>query len=422
MRYVIGDMEATGLDLHRQMIELALLNWDGERTTEVFETLINPLSLLSSRVQELTGIRLRELETAPKFYEIADKVAGMLNGATFVSHNVAFDWPMLEKEFVAMGIAIKCKTLCTLKMAQELVPGLKSYTLEDLCKFFHIKIRPSHRALPDAEATLALFLELQELAHPPRGKVIDRYLPQHQAALKKIPSQSGILRFQDAKGVVVLTKAAEDLSLAAHEALRVRPEAKKLLESCETVEYEITGSPLIAAFKEARFHPAQHEWMIREATEADGWRYLQALPGRKGALWNFSNRSEAQRALKMMEQKLPLSSFAWREGGRSKEEILDHNRALDVLLRETRFPAENLLLWGPGRHADEWSYVLVRAGKLQGWGYDERPPEKVVENPESAIQQRGSARDEKLAVRYLREHRQKRLKKDQWRELKEVRC
>jgi len=79
-------------------------------------------------------------------------------------------------------------------------------------------------------------------------------------------------------------------------------------------------------------------------------------------------------------------------------------------------------LWGPGRQPDEWSYVWVRGGKLVGWGYDTRPPEKVMESPARAIQRFSGGAEERIAVRYLREHRHKRIKADQWRALKEIRC
>ena len=138
MRYVIADIEATGLGPDRQMIELALISYENGRITDVFETLINPLTLIPKDILRLTEISSRLIENAPKFYDIADRVALRLDGAVFVSHNVAFDWEMLEKAFTQMGKPLKCKTLCTLKLAQELVPGLKSYNLDELCRFFNI--------------------------------------------------------------------------------------------------------------------------------------------------------------------------------------------------------------------------------------------------------------------------------------------
>jgi hypothetical protein len=59
-------------------------------------------------------------------------------------------------------------------------------------------------------------------------------------------------------------------------------------------------------------------------------------------------------------------------------------------------------------------------GKLVGFGFDTRAPEEVLKSPESAIQKRSDKQLEALTVRYLREHRERRIKVEQWRELKDL--
>jgi DNA polymerase III epsilon subunit-like protein len=421
MRYVIADIEATGLGIDREMIELALITYEDGRITDVFETLINPLVPISKFISELTTIQQRELDVAPKFYEIAERVAMRLEGAVFVSHKVSFDWPMLQKAFEAMGRSLKCKTLCTLELSQNMIPGLKSYALEDLCKFFHLQIKERHRALPDAQMALALFKELRELAS---GKGISkpRYLPQHEAILKKIPRKAGVLYLKDEKGISFHIEAAADLLNLAQTILQVKPENRAILERCETVEFEVTGSELMAQFKKARFFPLNWHWMIT----------LQEIVGEKNlivkpyvahlALWVFQNKREAEDALKKILKKMPQNKMLWQEGGKSKKEILEHNRLIDELIRETQFPCDNLLFWGPGPSSGEYSYILVREGKLWGMGIDKRTPEEVLQNPESAVKKKTDKRLELLAIRYLREHRERRIKLESWRELKEVTC
>ena len=66
--------------------------------------------------------------------------------------------------------------------------------------------------------------------------------------------------------------------------------------------------------------------------------------------------------------------------------------------------------------------MLVRGGKLWGMGVDKRRPEEVLQNPESAVKKKADKRLELLAIRYLREHRERRIKLESWRELKEVTC
>jgi DNA polymerase III subunit epsilon len=422
MRYVIADIEATGLDVDREMIEIAFIVWEDGVVVDVFESLINPLVPVSTFITEFTDITHRQLENAPKFYEIADRVLMRLQDAVFVSHNVEFDLPMLEKAFTQMGIDFKMKSLCTLRLAQELVPGLKSYTLEDLCRFFHIKTKIKHRALPDAQAAMRLFLELRELASP-KGKNKITYLPQHEKILKHIPAKAGVLYFKDETQKLLKALACADMSEVAMRELRVRAEARELLEKCSSVEFEVTGSELIAQFKSARFTPKKAKFVIVLCTTAEGEQHFMLKPfhPRFEALWTFESKNKAMRFLKNLEAQFPRSHFAWREGGKTKQEIYEHNKVVERILKESSFPAKNLLLWGPGRHAEEWSYILIQEGRLYGWSYDEKRPEEVIGNPLSIVRRRKSSELQELAVRYFKEHRQKRKKNDQWRELKEMR-
>lgn len=425
-RYVIADIEATGLGPERQMIEIALITVEDGKIIDVFETLLNPLVPLPKHIYDLTLITQRELELAPKFYEVAERVQRILRGAIFVSHNVAFDWPMLASAFELMGENIKLKTLCTLQMSQDLIPGLKGYSLEEMAKFFRIKLQVRHRALPDARACLDLFRELMELkidSRPDRPLI---FLPQHESFLKEVPHQAGILTLKDEHGKMLRLETCQNLSSTFSEILSVRPKNRTLLETCISVEWEVTGTALIAAFKCAKKKSPRWRWMITLGAEENGQMYFQKeafKPDGRGK-WFFESHSQVQNKLHDLRTQLPQQKFAWREGGASKEEILEHNQTVDRLLKETRFPTENLLLWGPGRTPGEWAYVLVRQGNLIGWGFDSRAPEVVLIRPDSIVRKRfGKIPTEKLlAIRYLQEHREDRFKKDQWRELKEKEC
>lgn len=408
------------------MIELALITIDNGKVVDVYETLLNPLVPLPKHIHDLTLIHQRELDQAPKFYEVADQIERRLRGAVFVAHNVAFDWPMVQAAFEQMGQSFQLKTLCTLQLSQELVPGLKGYTLEDMARFFRIKLQVRHRALPDARAALELFRELMELRDVARSDRPVRFLPQHEDLLKKIPHQAGVMKFQDAQGKLLRLESTADLAASFTQFLAVQPENRALLEGCERVEWEVTGSPLVAAFKRARIEKPRWRWMISLQEDEHGQWQFQKEPFKVGSKghWFFQGHAECQQKLQALKRELPKYSFAYREGGPTKGEVLAHNQVIERLLKETRFPSENLLLWGPGREAGEWAYVLVRQGELVGWGYDERSPEQVMDNPDSVVRSRfGKIPTERmLAIRYLREHREDRFKKDQWRSLKERAC
>src|SRR6187200_2794534 len=101
-RYVICDIEATGLHEEKEIIEIALITYQDGKVTDVYETLINPLRPISSFIQDLTSISKRELEEAPKFYDVAEAIRLRLDGAVFVSHNTDFDYHLLRDNFARM--------------------------------------------------------------------------------------------------------------------------------------------------------------------------------------------------------------------------------------------------------------------------------------------------------------------------------
>ena len=108
-RYVICDIEATGLDAECDLIEIALLTFEDGKVIDVYETLINPLKVIPEYITNLTTISNRDLKEAPKFYEIADAIRFRLEGAVFVSHNTEFDLGLLRKKYQEMGQELKVK-------------------------------------------------------------------------------------------------------------------------------------------------------------------------------------------------------------------------------------------------------------------------------------------------------------------------
>jgi DNA polymerase-3 subunit epsilon len=422
-RYVICDIEATGLDDDRDMIEIALITFEDDKVIEVYETLINPLRTIPEFISNLTSISNRDLAVAPKFYEVADAIRMRLEGAIFVSHNTEFDLGLLKKKYHEMGQELKVKNFCTLKVAQHEIPGLKNYNLDALCSFFGIKIQERHRAIGDAKATLELFKELLQLRLKIYPKIM--YLPHHEKSLKKIPAKAGLLQFKNAAGKVIRFEAAFNMSKTAEEFLLVKEDNRDLLIKTETVEGEVTGSALIAEFKKLLFHPYQPHWVIVTQEMSSGEKLFKIRPFKKGlqGLWYFRDYLDAKKKLKTLDHELRDQVFAYREGGKSKEEILKQNKKVDTLSKEARFPTDNLIILGEGRVLGEKSFILVRDNHVLGYGYTDKREEDIYENPESFITRRFFQHlGVDLATRkYIRVLKNLRQKTEGWRSLSELR-
>ena len=422
-RYVICDIEATGLHEEKEIIEIALITYEDGKVTDVYETLINPLTEISSFIQDLTTISSRDLADAPKFYDVADQVRMRLEGSVFVSHNTEFDYQLLRKKYQQLGQDLKLKTFCTLKVSQHEIPGLRNYNLDALCSFFGIKIKERHRAIGDARATLELFHELFSLRLKTYKKIL--FLPHHEKALKKLSTKSGLLFFKDEKGKVIHFEAAFNMEKRAREMLEVKALNRDLLMRTETLECELTGSLLIAQFKKLLFQPYKPHWVISIFQQENGEKYFKVLPYKKTTpgLWYFKDYLDARAKLKELEKKLRGETFLHREGGQSKEETLKKNHKLELLAREARFPTENLLIMGEGSTLGERSFVLVRGGHVLGYGYSEATEDEILANPELHLTRRFFQHlgVDLVTKRYLRELKNMRQKTDGWRSLAELR-
>lgn len=417
-KYVIADIEATGLNDDREIIEVALITYQEGKITDVYQTLVNPLVTVSEFVTDLTQISRRELSEAPKFYEVADAIFHRLDGATLVSHNIDFDYELLKKKFSELDRVLELKTFCTLKIAQETVPGLKSYSLDALCQFFEIKNNDRHRALGDAHAALDLFKALQNLRLPKRTKIY--YLPHHEKDLKKIPSRAGLIYFKNEMGKVIRLETAFNMEKKARELLEVCVENRDLLKECTSVEFEMTGSALIAEFKKDRFRPTKYDWILTTETKQYGRKIFvikKFEPHLKGSC--FQEKSLAEKKLKELVRQLPKSQFAYREGAPSKEEVMAHNHAVDKLMKDAILPSDDLVIYGEGRKMGERSFILVRGGDVVGYGHTEHDLDQILAAPERYITGRPTQKIQarQQVIHYLKILKNLRFKTDSWREL-----
>lgn len=418
-RYVICDIEATGLHEEKEIIEIALITYEDGKVTDVYETLINPLKEVSSFIQDLTSISQRELSEAPKFYDVADAIRMRLEGSIFVSHNTDFDYQILKKKYSEMGQDLSLKTFCTLKVSQHEIPGLRNYNLEALCSFFGIKIKERHRAIGDARATLELFNELSNLRLKTYFKIL--FLPHHEKAIKKLSTKSGLLIFKDAEDKIIHLEAAFNMEKRAREMLEAKPDNRELLVRTEHLESEVTGSLLIAEFKKLLLLPYKPHWVISVLQQKSGEKYFKVLPYKRGStgLWFFKKFADAKMKVKELERQLKGETFLYREGGQSKEEIYKKNQKIELLSRDARFPTDNLLITGEGRTLGETSFVLVKDGHVVGYGFSEASGDEIAQDPEKFITRRFSQHlgIDLVTKRYLRELKNMRQKTDGWRSL-----
>jgi DNA polymerase III subunit epsilon len=167
LEYVVVDVETTGAAAARghRITEIAALRVDGAgRLLDEYSTLVNPERPIPPFITRLTNITDAMVAGAPRFGEIAPRVARLLEGRVFVAHNATFDWSFVGAELARTAgyEPAPPRVLCTLRLARRLVPEVASRSLGALSDYFGIENDARHRAYGDARATVTLLQRLFE--------------------------------------------------------------------------------------------------------------------------------------------------------------------------------------------------------------------------------------------------------------------
>ena len=155
--WVFIDLETTGLKPETdQIIEFGLVRREGPDQRTDWQQLINPGRTLDPFIVSITGIDDAMLTDSPLLSSVREEAKAFLDEAVIVAHNAAFDVQFLEQQ---LQIQIDPRGIVdTIELAKILYPGLRSYSLRNLIKSFHIPVLPNHRAGDDARALEQLFV------------------------------------------------------------------------------------------------------------------------------------------------------------------------------------------------------------------------------------------------------------------------
>lgn len=446
MLYSIVDIETTGNGYRGTKItEISIFVFDGEKVVEEFTTLVNPERSIPPFITNLTGITNQMVKTAPKFYEIARKVEELTQDTVFVAHNVNFDYNIIQDEFKHLGFEYKRKKLCTVRLSRKIIPGLRSYSLGNICADEDIPIADRHRAKGDAEATVELF---RRLLQRDNRQIIENFLnPRSRQAtlpplldkkvLDTLPETFGVYYFLDEKKEVIYVGKANNIKqrVISHFYDKKKKEIRMCLDTAD-IQFEETGSELLALLKESaeikKIYP-KYNRAQRRANEAVG---LFAYEDQKGILHLAYNRlklvpkplvkfysiGETRNFLEYLCDKFDLcpkychlqtnvsSCFHYQlkkcKGICSGKEAVElyNNRVLEAI-NSVKLQADNLVIAETGRHDNEIGFALILQGIYQGYGYVDKQMQLPI--PEMYIPYLTPQKDNRDIQRILRSYLRK---------------
>lgn len=319
MEYAIVDIETTGGYASGSSItEIAIRIFDGKTVIDRFDTLVRPDQHIPLYITALTGIDHDMVCDSPAFEEVAEKVFDRLNGRIFVAHNVNFDYSFLRYHFEDAGYHYAAPKLCTVRLARKIKPGLKSYSLSNLCTALNIPIENCHRAGGDVDATVTLFSKLLEwdtegiipamLKKGSKEQQLPPNLPKED--FEALPNRPGVYYFRDHKGKVIYVGKAKNIQkrVAQHfTGNNPNPQRQHFMRDVYSIGFEICGTELMAFILECieikRIWP-KYNRALKKYEPKFGLFTYEDLQGYKRLFIGKYNKST-----------LPVQVFTTKEGG-----------------------------------------------------------------------------------------------------------
>jgi DNA polymerase III subunit epsilon len=150
-----------------RVVELAMIRFAPGYPPWIWHSYVQPGSEAAHHSRkywntEIHGVTPAMVHGRPTFPHIAPVVLQALEGATVVAHNVSFEQRFLGEELRRLGRDFTQTTMCTLKLARDLVPELENHKLDTMASRFDIRNPAPHRALGDTFTSLWLLLAMLE--------------------------------------------------------------------------------------------------------------------------------------------------------------------------------------------------------------------------------------------------------------------
>jgi DNA polymerase-3 subunit epsilon len=402
--YAIVDIETTGGQMAQGSItEIAVYIHNGNEIVHRYEQLVRPFYYIPRHITMLTGIDNDMVADAPTFEEIAADIFELLQDKIFVAHNVNFDYSFIKQHLANSGYEFSAPKLCTVRMSRKIFPGLRSYSLGNICAYLDIPIHNRHRAAGDTAATAILFEKL--LASDTENQITqmlkknsgEHSLPPNlpKTALDQLPQAPGIYFFHDQKGKVVYIGKAKNIlkRVKSHfTGNKITKQRQHFLRDIYSISFEQYPTEFMALIAEAV--AIKNTWPKYN-------RSLKAYEPKYG-LFRYTDQNNLERLFigKFNKSLLPIRTFhdlhsariflqelaskfnlcpelckvgdcpLCKAGSYDAHENPDsYNRTVAEALESLQEKQASFFIQDKGRNAEERSIIWVEPGSFYAMGY-----------------------------------------------------
>ena len=348
------------------------------------------------------------LRNAPKFYEVAKRIVEITEDCIVVAHNAKFDNRILKTEFKRLGFEYKKRTLCTVELAKQLIPGQQSYSLGKLTRSLGIPVSDRHRASGEALATVTLFKML--LAKDSEKSIIKDSIrlepklqiePRLKDIIDELPSITGVYYMHKSDGEIIYIGKSKNIKNRVNQHFTsTTPKSKKMQLQVNAVTYEATGSELVALLKESEeikrnkpiFNRAQRRTIFTHGlfsfTDNNGYLNLKVakINGKEMPVTTFANLQSAKSFMSKTVEEYNLCQKLTGQYQTSTscfnytikqcfgacindEEPEIYNERTLKIINHHSFENQNMVIIDYGREHDERSAIVIENGVYKGFGF-----------------------------------------------------
>lgn len=266
--FTVVDLETTGgSPVSCAITEVGAVRVRGGEREGELSTLVSPGLAIPRAITALTGISDHLVADAPPISAVLPMLLELLRSSVLVAHNARFDVSFLNTALGRHGYPpIDLPVVCTATLARRLLADeVRNCKLATLSRHFRTRQTPSHRALPDAQATVEVLHALLEraagvgvttvagLLELCRRRDLSTVAQRHRLA-DRLPTEPGVYAFRSAAGEVLYVGKAVDLRARVRTYFGGDPRrmVRGLLRETARIDHRVCPSEIEAEVRELR--------------------------------------------------------------------------------------------------------------------------------------------------------------------------
>lgn len=321
------DLETTGTSPTRdRVIEIGILKVVDNQIDDVFESLVDPDIYLPPEITNLTGIHTSQLESAPNFRKIKEKIDELTHDAVIVAHNAKFDVSFLKAEYDRLGESFKNKSLCTARLSRALFPRFHHHNLDSIIHRYGFECNERHRAFSDAKVLWDFYKMIQEKVESKKlEEIVSKILKKtslpmgiKEDIIDKLPKKPGVYVFYGANGSPLYVGKSVNLHdrvLSHFNSTHTSGRELSIASQVTLIEHEETEGEMAALIREkkliGKLQPIYNrqlrlleKMIVLKKSETNGYNSLEIVESSQIAPENidtilgvFKSRSRAKDSL-----------------------------------------------------------------------------------------------------------------------------